>query len=123
MKRRTRVQFTETALDQFRELPEKTRKIFKTKLTALAAVDHPKDVYKPLVGPLKKYYSIKVSRYRLIFSVEEERLANGEIIIRYTVIVVLTGARKEGDKKDVYAIAQKLAKMGLLDENEGEDDE
>jgi hypothetical protein len=31
------------------------------------------------------------------------------------VIVVAPGIRKEGDKADIYALAKKLARPGLLD--------
>jgi hypothetical protein len=31
------------------------------------------------------------------------------------VLIVAIGIRKEGDKKEVYALAQKLARLGLLD--------
>jgi hypothetical protein len=31
------------------------------------------------------------------------------------VLVVMLGIRKEGDKKDVYALAKKLERFGLLD--------
>jgi len=34
---------------------------------------------------------------------------------RVVVIVVALGIRKEGDKKDVYELAKKLAQLGLLD--------
>ncbi|GAC1428397.1 MAG: hypothetical protein NVS4B1_07430 [Ktedonobacteraceae bacterium] len=41
-------------------------------------------------------------RYRIIYKLEEDQ-------------VVLVGIRKEGDKKDAYALAQNLAELGLLD--------
>jgi hypothetical protein len=33
------------------------------------------------------------------------------------VVVVTIGIRREGDKKDVYELAQRLARLGLLDLN------
>jgi mRNA interferase RelE/StbE len=45
-------------------------------------------------------------RYRIIYRVEEERVL---------VEVVCLGLRKESDKKvDVYALAEKLHKAGLV---------
>ncbi len=43
---------------------------------------------------------------------------NGDLLIEYTVRVVLAGMRKEGDRQDVYRLAQKLADLGLLDDLE-----
>jgi hypothetical protein len=45
-------------------------------------------------------------RYRIIY-----KLQDTEIL----VAVVCIGIRKEGDKKDVYEVAKKLARLGLLD--------
>ena len=64
---------------------------------------------KPLSDRLSGYYSVRAvgQRYRIIYKLEEEQVV---------VLVVLVGMRKEGDKKDAYAMAQKLAELGLLDE-------
>jgi mRNA interferase RelE/StbE len=44
-------------------------------------------------------------RYRIIFKIEEE-------LVLITVVTV--GIRKEGDKKDAYALAKKLARLNML---------
>jgi mRNA interferase RelE/StbE len=64
---------------------------------------------KPLISELKSYRSLRTvgQRYRIIY-----RLDKGKII----VVVVAVGLRKEGDKADVYKLAKKLLKLGLLDE-------
>lgn len=64
---------------------------------------------KPLSDELSGYYSVRAvgQRYRIIYKLEEEQVV---------VLVVLVGMRKEGDKKDAYAMAQKLADLDLLDE-------
>ena len=64
---------------------------------------------KLLSDELSGYYSVRAvgQRYRIIYKLEEEQVV---------VLVVLVGMRKEGDKKDAYAMAQKLAELGLLDE-------
>lgn len=63
---------------------------------------------KPLSEELTGYRSIRAvgQRYRIIYKVEDERV---------TVFVVLVGIRKEKDKKDVYALAKRMARLGLLD--------
>lgn len=62
---------------------------------------------RPLVGPLAGYRSLRVAgqRYRLIY-----RIAAGEVL----VWVCAVGIRKEGDRRDVYALARKLLRSGLI---------
>ena len=64
---------------------------------------------KPLVDELANYRSVRAvgQRYRIIYKIEEQRV---------TVIVVALGIRKEGDKKDIYELAKKLKRLGLLDQ-------
>jgi mRNA interferase RelE/StbE len=45
-------------------------------------------------------------RYRIIYRLEDEQVV---------VVVVAVGIRKAGDKGGVYALATKLARLGLLD--------
>jgi mRNA interferase RelE/StbE len=62
---------------------------------------------KPLVGDLKGYRSVRAvgQRYRIIYRVER---------LTVTVAVVAAGIRKEGSKEDIYTLAQRLVKLGLL---------
>lgn len=72
-------------------------------------LDHdPEKQGKPLSDELAGYRSIRAigQRYRIIYKVEAEQIV---------VVVVALGIRKEGDKKDVYKLAKKLARLGLLD--------
>jgi mRNA interferase RelE/StbE len=68
----------------------------------------PKLKGKPMTDELIGYYSLRAvgQRYRIIYKVKEEQIL---------VIVVTLGIRKEGDKKDVYELAKKLIRLGLLD--------
>lgn len=50
----------------------------------------------------------------MLYAIRTERLANGEVLLTIVVAIVLFGIRKEGDKKDIYRVAEKLAKLGLL---------
>ena len=63
---------------------------------------------KPMTDELAGYRSLRAvgQRYRIIYRVEDQQV---------TVIVVTLGIRKEGDKKDVYELAKKLIRLGLLD--------
>jgi mRNA interferase RelE/StbE len=63
---------------------------------------------KPLLAELKKFRSIRVfgGRYRLIYKIKNE---DNQIHIH------VVGIRREGDKSDVYSIAKKLFKAGLLE--------
>ena len=44
-------------------------------------------------------------RYRIIFKVERERIV---------VLVVAVGIRKEGDRADIYRIAERLLRSGFI---------
>jgi len=64
---------------------------------------------KPLTDELTSYRSVRAvgQRYRIIYKVEEQRVM---------ILVVALGIRKEGDKKDIYELAKKLKRLGLLDQ-------
>lgn len=69
---------------------------------------------KNLAGDLHAYRSLRVTqRYRILYKVEivHEHQQNRTVT---RVRVVAVGLRKEGDKKDVYALAQKLLERGQL---------
>jgi mRNA interferase RelE/StbE len=63
---------------------------------------------KPLLAELKTSRSIRVygGRYRVIYKVKNEE---NEIYIH------VVGIRREGDTNDVYSLAKKLFKAGLLE--------
>lgn len=63
---------------------------------------------KPLKNELIGYRSIRAvgQRYRIIYKIDDEKVI---------VSIVALGIRKEGDKKDIYTLASKLARLGLLD--------
>ena len=63
---------------------------------------------KPLSDELAGYRSIRAvgQRYRILYKLQEEQII---------VAVVALGIRKGGDKKNVYELAKKLARLGLLD--------
>jgi len=69
--------------------------------------DEPEKLGKPLLGELSGYRSLRAAgqRFRVIYKIEKRQVI---------VIFVALGIRKEGDKRDIYALAQKLVKLGLL---------
>ncbi len=68
----------------------------------------PEQQGKSLTDELAGYRSVRAvaQRYRIIYKIEAERVL---------VVVVTVGIRKDGDKKDAYALAKKLVRLGLLD--------
>lgn len=72
-----------------------------------ALTGEPEKLGKPLLGELSGYRSPRAAgqRFRVIYKIEKKQVI---------VIVVALGIRKEGDKRDIYALAQKLVKLGLL---------
>jgi len=77
------------------------------KINGLA--NEPEKQGKELGGELEGYRSVRAvgQRYRIIYRIDGENVV---------VIVVALGIRKEGDKKDVYKLAQRLFKLGLLED-------
>jgi len=111
---RIRIQWTTTAKECLKQLPLKVRKGLLSKADDLIACDDPRRVHKPLVGPLQGYYRITYGRYRAIFRVEEDTLANGDVLINLTVQFIAAGIRKEQSRDDVYRVAQKIVQFGVL---------
>lgn len=65
---------------------------------------------KPLSGELEGYRSVRAvgQRCRVIYQVCEHQVV---------VVVAAVGLRREGSTKDVYALAKKLIRLGLLEES------
>ncbi len=63
---------------------------------------------KPLVGELAGFRSIRAvgQRYRIMYTVRKK-----EVI----VVIVAAGIRKEGDKADIYKLAQRLIRLRLIE--------
>ena len=122
---RVTIQWTDTARAGLAELPKKVRRGLLDKVSELRNVTDPKRTHKPLVGPLQGYFRICYSRWRAIYSVEDEALANGDILHHIRIKFVAAGIRKEGDKRDIYRLAQKLLELGIIESHAigDEDDE
>ncbi|HEY6286996.1 MAG TPA: type II toxin-antitoxin system RelE/ParE family toxin [Ktedonobacteraceae bacterium] len=104
---RWHIKLTLPALKQLTAIKDtRVRESIGRRINALE--NDPERQGKPLSDELSGYYSIRAvgQRYRILYKLEEERVI---------VAVVALGIRKAGDKKDVYELAKKLARLGLLD--------
>ena len=81
------------------------REQFKLHQQMLALESEPTKLGKQLAGLLQPYRRIRVGRYRVLYSVDEEKRV---------VTIALIGIRKEGDWGDVYRVADRLADRGWL---------
>ncbi len=108
------VRWTETAVSLLKEIADRRT---QAKLLEAAAelADEPQLRGRPLKGNLGGYRSLHWSRYRIIYLTDDES---------DTVYVMAVGMRTEGKSRDVYQIARKLLRQGLLelpaDKDEGE---
>lgn len=88
------------------EIPDRRvqRKI-RDRIDALA--ESPELQGTPLGEELRGFRSVRAvgQRYRIIFKVQQEKVL---------VVVVALGLRKQGDHGDVYSLARKLVRLGLL---------
>lgn len=117
MECRVSIKWTDTAKESLRALPKKVRKGLLDKADELLDCGDPRKCYKPLTGPLQGHYRIVYSRYRAVFSVEEESLATGDKLLHLTVIFIAAGIRKAYDKNDIYRVAKKLVESVFSDED------
>lgn len=122
MQRRVELKWTSTARAQLAALPPKVRKGLIAKADELIDCEDPRSAHKALVGPLAQFYRITYARYRAVYSVDEEVLANGDLCVRIRITFVAAGMRKEQDKKDIYKIAEKMVNLGLIEMPDHEDD-
>lgn len=63
---------------------------------------------KPLLGELKGYRSLRAAgqRYRIIYRAKPAEVE---------VLVIAVGLRREQDREDLYRLAQRLLRLGLLE--------
>jgi mRNA interferase RelE/StbE len=104
---RWNIKLTMPALRQFAAIKDtRIKEQISRRINTLA--DNPEQQGKPLSNELTGYYSVRAvaQRYRILYRLETDQII---------VVVVAMGIRKDGDKKDVYALAKKMARLGLLD--------
>lgn len=100
------VRLTPVALKMLKAITDRrVREKIRVRIDGLAS--EPEKQGKALLWELAAYRSIRAAgRYRIIYRVEEDKVL---------VLVVALGIRKEASKDDVYALARKLIRLGLLD--------
>ena len=100
-----KIKITAMAAQMLRDIEATARNQIVAKIEQLK--EEPELLGKPLVGPLKEYWSVRAAgqRYRILYHVHNETIV---------VIVVAVGIRKSGDKKDIYELMKKLVKTGIL---------
>lgn len=101
-----RIEVTPTALEALEAITDRrTRSAIVRRIDALA--DEPEKQGKKLRGWLAGFMSIRAAgqRYRVVYRVNDRE----KRVLVYTV-----GIRKEGSRRDVYALAERLVQRGLI---------
>lgn len=94
------IRLTPLALEMLREIKDqREQKVLSERIDKLK--HEPEKQGKPLVDNLSGYRSVRAvgQRYRIVYQVLQQ-----EVI----VLIVGVGRRKEGDRKDIYAILERL---------------
>ena len=100
------VEFTLTASSTVREIKD-VRVQGKILDRPAELSQDPEKQGKPLLEDLKGCRSVRAvgQRYRMIYRLNPTG---------FRVIVVAVGLRKEGDQRDIYSLARRLVRQGLL---------
>jgi mRNA interferase RelE/StbE len=103
-----RIVLTPTAVKLLSEISDRR---IREKIGAVIdrLIEEPDKQGKALLGQLAGFRSIRAvgQRYRVIYKVSSDEIL---------VIVVAAGIRKDGAKDDIYNLAKKLFRVGLLGE-------
>ena len=100
------ITWTETALKLVEVIPDpRIKGLIAQRADQLAT--SPEQQGKPLIGELAGFRSLRAvgQRYRIVYRIERHEV---------TVLVVAVGRRRSGDKSDIYELARKLLRQGLL---------
>ncbi|MBI5627859.1 MAG: type II toxin-antitoxin system RelE/ParE family toxin [Candidatus Rokubacteria bacterium] len=100
------IRWTETALELAAAVPDqRIRRLINHRVDQLAKSPEQQD--KPLVGELASLRSVRAvgQRYRIVLRVQRREVV---------VAIVAVGKRTAGDKGDIYELAKKLLRLGLL---------
>jgi mRNA interferase RelE/StbE len=100
------ITWTQTALKLVEAIPDqRIRRLISQRADQLAK--SPEHQGQPLIGELAGFRSVRTAgqRYRLVYRVERREVV---------VLIVAVGRRRSGNKSDVYELAKKLFRQGLL---------
>jgi mRNA interferase RelE/StbE len=100
------ISWTVTALKLVEAVPDqRIRRLISQRADQLGT--SPEQQGKPLIGELAGFRSVRAvgQRYRIVYRVERQEV---------TVLIIAVGRRRSGDKSDIYELARKLLRQGLL---------
>ena len=100
------INVTQTALEALEAVTDRrTRGAIVRRIDTLA--DEPEKQGKKLRGWLAGFVSIRAAgqRYRVVYRVNDREKR---------VLVYMVGIRREGSRRDVYALAERLVQRGLI---------
>ena len=100
------IEIPPTALEALGAISDRrTRSAIMRRIDALA--EEPDKLGKPLRGWLSGFMSTRAAgqRYRVVYKIEDKK---------ERVLVYMVGIRKEGSRRDVYALAERLVQRGLI---------
>src|SRR6266704_1225457 len=103
-----RINITPTAMRMLTGITDRRiREKIATVIDRLA--EEPEKQGKAMLGELAGFRSIRAvgQRYRIIYTVKGEEIV---------VMVVAVGIRRDGARNDIYNLAKKLLRLGLLNE-------
>lgn len=102
-----RVEITQLCLSFIQKISD--RRVQSTIISRIETLKtDPEKQGKALVKKLAEFRSIHVAGgCRVVYKIDQNS---------HSVWVVAAGIRKEGDQKDIYRIAKRLLKLGLLDD-------
>ena len=100
------IEITPAALEALEKITDRrTRSAIVRRIDVL--VEEPEKQGKPLRGWLAGFLSARAAgqRYRVVYRVEGAKKR---------VLVYMVGIRKEGNRRDVYSLAERLVQRGLI---------
>jgi mRNA interferase RelE/StbE len=100
------IEVTPTAFESLEAITDRrTRSAIARRIDSLA--EEPAKKGKPLRGWLTGFTSTRAAgqRYRVVYRVDDSEKR---------VLVYLVGLRREGSRRDIYALAERLVKRGLI---------
>ena len=100
------IAWTQTALKLVEAIPDqRIRRLISQRADQLA--NSPEQQGRALIGELAGCRSVRTvgQRHRIVYRVERREVV---------VLIVAVGRRRSGDKSDIYELAKKLLRQGLL---------
>ncbi len=100
------IEITPTALEALEKITDRrTRSAIMRRIDTLS--EEPEKQGKPLRGWLSGLLSTRAAgqRYRIVYKIDLDK---------QRVLVYIVGIRREGNRRDVYSLAERLVRSGLI---------